>query len=548
MGLFDDIKQAISLSNSEQPVKTFKATLPEIIVTRNTKPSTWFGAQPTTTVTMAKPKEKKPKSSWRWTTVSNPRMRQFTGNSVAQPILTGLGYVADATNKAISGLATSNTTPTGIYQVQTPQQAQANQQIRQEVENTLNEKVWPTLMPTNYLTALFSEGSLNPYRGAEIKSTWSPTQQLLTVPVDIWTSKKVGQGVSKVVQNAIKAKKFYDSAGRMQNMSQAKPIVKNVFENSNNPYNWRNYRFLGDLRFYSDLKNLGPDAILYERSTGNYPLTFAERRKYVTDFKNDVQSGIDYAKQEAVENLKAPLLTSGDKWVEDPQTHIWSEVPQHPSDLKMQTPHFGTLKAIKTDGETPWEGNYAAFQNRLGLFFPFRNRPNTLRTHTSLNSTARRRGVGAHEARHTIQDQFETPLTEVRNLRENAYNNYTYRFLPLEFKKKVNSFIDDAQTAGDWAGSLSEMDAELTNWGAQYGFPSKYSKMTPRQKALVYDLFQRRFGGTTDYKLYNDVHGILNSPDIQPKSQFELNIDNSKIGEILQGLENLGYRKQGGKL
>ena len=199
MGLFDDIKQAMSLPNSEQPVKTFKATLPEITVTRNTKPSTWFGAQPTTTVTMAKPEEKKTKSSWRWTTVSNPRMRQFTGNSVAQPILTGLGHVADATNKAISGLATSNTTPTGIYSVQSPQQVQANQQIRQEIENTLNEKVWPTLMPTNYLTALFSEGSLNPYRGAEIKSTWSPTQQLLTVPVDIWGVKKVGQVPGKVV-------------------------------------------------------------------------------------------------------------------------------------------------------------------------------------------------------------------------------------------------------------------------------------------------------------------------------------------------------------
>jgi hypothetical protein len=33
------------------------------------------------------------------------------------------------------------------------------------------------------------------------------------------------------------------------------------------------------------------------------------------------------------------------------------------------------------------------------------------------------------------------------------------------------------------------MDAELTGWGARYGIPSKYSQMTPVQKAKVYDLF-----------------------------------------------------------
>ena len=70
--------------SSLQPVKTFKATLPEITVIRNTKPSTWFGVQPNTVVTMAKPEERKPESSWRWTTVSNPRMRQLTASNAAK--------------------------------------------------------------------------------------------------------------------------------------------------------------------------------------------------------------------------------------------------------------------------------------------------------------------------------------------------------------------------------------------------------------------------------------------------------------------------------
>jgi hypothetical protein len=30
--------------------------------------------------------------------------------------------------------------------------------------------------------------------------------------------------------------------------------------------------------------------------------------------------------------------------------------------------------------------------------------------------------------------------------------------------------------------------------------------------------------------------------------QYERNIDNSKVAEILKGLEELGYRKEGGKL
>lgn len=148
------------------------------------------------TVTGDKSAKKKPF----WLSPTGAGNMTFTGNSVAIPILNVLGHVADATNKAISNYATSNTTPTGVYSVQSPQQVQANQQVRQEIENTLNEKVWPVTMPTNYLTALFTEGSLNPYRGAEIKSHWSPVMQLGAASVDMWGAKKVGQGVGKVTE------------------------------------------------------------------------------------------------------------------------------------------------------------------------------------------------------------------------------------------------------------------------------------------------------------------------------------------------------------
>lgn len=158
-------------------------------------------------------------------------------------------------------------------------------------------------------------------------------------------------------------------------------------------------------------------------------------------------------------------------------------------------------------------------------------------------------GTGAHETRHTVQSYFNTPLVEIRKDLPGTYGRYTNRKLPLNFREKVNSYINDAGTAGEWEGSLGEMDAELTGWGAQYGIPSKYSQMTPQQKATVYDLFQKRFGGNTDYAL-PDVQELFGSSLSKSGnvSQFEKSIDNSKISEILKGLEQLGYRKQGGIL
>ena len=328
-------------------------------------------------------------------------------------------------------------------------------------------------------------------------------------------------------------------------------MAVDVARNSSKPFNWRNYRFLGDSRFYSDLKDAGYKTIMSERELGNYPLTFAERKNYVSNLKGDIQKGVDYAINEARENVKVPLRVGKEVPVLDKYGDVkyWKDVPYTPEDIQPQKLSFGTLKATRYYGATPWEGNYGAFQNKSGgLFFPFRNKPNTLRTHSMFQDAGERIGVGAHETRHTVQSYFDTPLTEKRYDMPGSYGRYTNRELPLDFKKKVNSFISDAETAGEWEGSLSEMDAELTGWRAQYNLP-RYSEMNPQQKAQVYDLFQRRFGGNTDYLdaafQLRDNSKILNPFAIK---RAETNIDNSKIGQILIDLEKLGYRKQGGKM
>ena len=384
-----------------------------------------------------------------------------------------------------------------------------------------------------------------PYFGAKVGQdvlngnvSWN-TALNASVPL-FHLSPQVGAGIQATKNIVNNVNKYGDPAFQ---------VVKDVAKQSGYSPNWRNYKFLGDKRFYSDLDNAGVNTLLYERSIGNYPLTFTERRNYVIGLKNDIQKGIDYAKQEAVNNVRIPIKK---EIVVSPENRMFdlSKVNSY-SDIQMQTPHFGTLKATREYGQTPWEGNYGAFQSKKGLFFPFRNKPNTLRTHSMFQDVGERINTGAHEARHTIQSYFNTPLTEFRSEMPGTYKRFTYKDLPLDLKRKVNSFINDAQTAGEWAGSLSEMDAELTGWSAQYGLP-RYSQMSPYQKAKIYDLFQKRFGGATDYSQYNNVYGILNTKDALSNpnylEKYAAELDNSKIGQIIQGLEQFGYRKQGGIL
>lgn len=350
------------------------------------------------------------------------------------------------------------------------------------------------------------------------------------------------------LSNASKVKQVGDIVGNR--LDKTAKIAIDVAKNSPKPFNWRNYRFLGDFRFYSDLDDAGYKTIMSERKLGNYPLTTAERRNYITGLKNDIQKGVDYAINEAKENVKVPLKKGKEVEYTFNGSRGWRWDPYTPEDIQPQKIHYGTLKTTNSESGklTPWEGSYGAFQGDDGLFFPFRDKANTLRTHSMFQNVGERVGTGAHETRHTIQSYFDTPLTETRYDMPGNYGRYTNRNLPLDFKKKVNSFISDAETAGEWKGSLSEMDAELTGWRAQYNLP-RYSEMNPQQKARVYNLFQKRFGGVTDYndgafKLL-DKNKILNSPSIK---SAEKNIDNSKIGQILTGLEMLGYRKQGGKM
>lgn len=93
----------------------------------------------------------------------------------------------------------------------------------------------------------------------------------------------------------------------INNASSVKLVAKDVAKTNANPYNWRKYRFIGDDRFYSDLDNYGIKNIMMDREKGTYPLTFAERRNYITNLKSDIQKGVDYAINEAKENVTTPL-------------------------------------------------------------------------------------------------------------------------------------------------------------------------------------------------------------------------------------------------
>ncbi len=372
-------------------------------------------------------------------------------------------------------------------------------------------------------------------------------------------------GLAKPLNNAITTgKNVASNVSRFTNhFTPAMQMAKNVASKNPNPYNWRNYKFLGDYRFYRDLDNFGIDNLLKAREGQYYPLTFGERRKYISRVKRDIQTGIDYAKQEAVRNLQTPLKDV-DRVIPSANNDvsIVESIPQSPSDLVMQRPHFGTVTSINNFVTyandptrrvydriyTPWGANYAAYQNNRGLFFPFRTETGTLSTNPSLRNFRERLALAAHESRHTIQRQFRTPLTTFKSITPGAYNRYTNSSLPTNFKKSINGFINDAGTVGQWAGSLSEMDAELTGWSAKYGLP-RYSEMTPIQKARIHNLFQRRFGGNSDYENYGEISSLLRqNPPQEISEQYAKSLDNSKIGQILLGLEELGYRKQGGKL
>lgn len=341
--------------------------------------------------------------------------------------------------------------------------------------------------------------------------------------------------------------------------SQSLGMAIDVANKSGRPLHLRNYGFLTDPRFYADIDKQVPMFKLREQ--GEYPLTFAERRNFVTDSKKAVNSGIDHAYKEAAENLTAGLRTklkvvprfSPDSPFFDPNMTTVKFVPRTPQTLDRPKVSFGTLEASKSYGSTPWaeQGSYwAAFQNPItGLHFPFRVFENSLRTNPEISIFQRKgAGLGAHEARHTIQEQFKVPLTEIRPIREKAYNRYTSQELSPEFRKLVNDYIKDAGTMGDWAGSLAEMDSELSGWSAKYNLP-RYSYMTPKQKAVIHDLFQRRFGGNTDYTNYGEVSSLLRqNPNWETATQYAKTLDESRIGQIIRGLEDLGYRKQGGKL
>ena len=473
-----------------------------------------------------------------WTpTVVNPAVQEWANKENTDWRLTPA-----ARSKVVGGATKS----TAINRKPESSEEYTKRRVKEETKRTWRSDVADTLHGIGEGALALHPYTAIPYFGAKVgqdflNGTYG-LQTALNASVPLFhLSPQIGAGMQTAGNAINKVTKYVNPALQ---------VTKDVAMYSKHPLNWRNYKFLGDPRFYSDINNLGIKNIMKERAAENYPLTFAERRQWVTDFKNDVQEGIDYARQEAIDNLKAPLkgnlpykTSSG---IEIPALN---KTPLQVSDIQLQPTHYGTALASRFYGNTPWGGGYGAFQNEItGLYFPFRNKPNTLLTHTGFNDTPSRRLVGAHETRHTYQGHFHQPLVELDMTGPGSYHRYTNPGLSEELKNPVDQYISDSKTYGNWEGSLAEMDAELTGWGAKYGLP-RYANMNPYQKAIINDLFQKRFG--TSYNNYDAISYLMNnsqhySPELA--NQYTTQLDNSLVGKIIQELEKTGYRKQGGKL
>ncbi len=476
-----------------------------------------------------------------WTpTVVNPAVQEWANKENTDWRLTPA-----ARSKVVGGATKS----TAVNRRPESSEEYTKRRVKEETKRTWRSDVADTLHGIGEGVLALHPYTAIPYYGAKVgqdflNGTYG-LQTALNASVPLFhLSPQIGAGI-QATNNAVNTVSKYANP--------AFQVTKDVAMYSKHPLNWRNYKFLGDSRFYSDINNFGIKNIMEERAAENYPLTFAERRQWVTDFKNDVQEGIDYARQEAINNLKAPLKRNLPTITITTRNGIQipsvNETPLQVSDIQLQPTHYGTALASRVYGDTPWGGGYGAFQNGVsGLYFPFRNRPRTLLTHTSFNDAPSRRLLGAHETRHTYQDYFRQPLVELDGTGPGSYHRYTHSTLPEELKDPVDQYISNSKTLGNWEGSLAEMDAELTGWGAKYGLP-RYADMNPYQKAVINDLFQKRFG--TSYNDFDAIYYLMNnSQNYLPEltNQYTTQLDNSLVGKIIQELEKAGYRKQGGKL
>lgn len=300
-------------------------------------------------------------------------------------------------------------------------------------------------------------------------------------------------------------------------------IVDDVTEK--NGYTPTNFKFMGSPDYWAD-NSAGFDVT--SRFSGEYPLTMAERRNWVTQFKNDINRGVEHATQQALtypwikdDNhaegtaLREAADEAWGKYMssnsdEDLGNYITLQEQyhkQHPNYSTYQRildnsrkQYFGTAKAINTynpaDKRYPAAFGYGAYSNpkdaTRGTYYPFRYYKGTLMVNKSLDSTPKRIQVGAHEMQHQVQDVMPIQLTNIKPKTPKEYGRYTNPQLNEDLYNATESVINSAGTAGKWAGSLSEMDSEMAGWTARMNVPS-FTQASPEQQNMLLNAAVTRF-------------------------------------------------------
>lgn len=241
-------------------------------------------------------------------------------------------------------------------------------------------------------------------------------------------------------------------------------------------------------RFQKDVL-INPESVLHARAAGNYPLTFKERRNMLTNWRKDIQEGIDYAGKRA--------RTLG-QYVDI-------------DDIDPKTVLSGTKTAARRYGQgaysqkNPSELGFGAFQDSNGLTFPARLNKNSLLPNSELFYKNNRVQTGAHEAQHEVQKSFWNPLVKYDPYGPGGnYKRYLTSDLNPDVKRTAERIIDLAGSKGTWEGSLAEMDSELVGWLAEQKLPYKYSALSLDKRNELAKRAAVRFGlSENEYPLFS---------------------------------------------
>lgn len=224
---------------------------------------------------------------------------------------------------------------------------------------------------------------------------------------------------------------------------------------------------------------INPKSVLHARAAGNYPLTFKERRNMLTNWRKDIQEGVEYAGERAktldqyadFNDFNPKIILSGTE----------TAARRHGSGAYLQ--------------ESPSELRFSAFKNSKGLTFPIRLNKNSLLPNSELFYKNNRISTGAHEAQHEVQENFWNSLTKYDPDGPGGnYKRYLADDLDPDVKLPAEIIIDLAGTKGTWKGSLAEMDSELVGWLAEQRLPYKYSALSPDKQDELAKRAATRFG------------------------------------------------------